>query len=125
VKVKTPFYIGQSADDVRRVAKRTGRERLAIEFEHGGETIRFDLGAKTARERREKKEAMEAEVGDRKISLGNIPKVRYFYPDCTLTFEKTRGPGDDGALCYRVTEIGEAIECDTPTAATTVKLSST
>jgi hypothetical protein len=117
--IKTPFHVGQSADDVIRVAKRTGRERLALEFEHEGETYYFDLSARTARERREKKEAMEAKVGDRKINLGNIPKVRYFYADCVLTFERNRGLDGVGALCYRVTEIGEAEKCDTPTAATT------
>jgi len=104
--VKTPFYVGQSSDDVRRVARKTNRKRLAVEFEtHDGETFRFDLDARTARERRAKKEAMEAEVGDRKIALGRLPVVRYFYPDCALTFERNRGPSGKGALCYRVTEI--------------------
>ena len=103
--IKTPFFVGQSADDVLKIAGKTGRERVAVEFEHDGETFRFDLSAKTARERKEKKAAMEAEAGDRKINLTNISKVRYFYPDCVLTFEKTRGPSGKGALCYRVTEI--------------------
>jgi len=103
--MKTPFYVGQSSDDVLKVARKTNRKRLAVEFEYDGETFHFDLSAETARERREKKEAMEAEVGDRRIDLGKLPRVRYSYPDCTLTFEKARGPSGEGALCYRVTGI--------------------
>ena len=102
---KTPFYIGQSADDVLKVAKKTGRERLAVEFEHDSETFRFDLSAKSAPERKRQRAEMEATVGDKRVDLANIFKVRYFYLDCVLTFEKTRGPQGDGALCYRVTEI--------------------
>jgi hypothetical protein len=102
---RLPFYIGQSADDVLGVAKKTGRERLAVEFEEGCETFHFDLSAKSAKERRAKKKALEAEVVDKKIDLARIPKVRYFYADCVLTFEKTRGPTGEGALCYRLTRI--------------------
>lgn len=103
--MKTPFYVGQSADCVLHVAKRTGRDRLALEFEHEGETFRFDLSAKTARQRREKKEEMEAEVGDKRIDTSKIPRAKWFYSDCVLTFERNRGPDGEGALCYRVTEI--------------------
>lgn len=103
--MKTPFYVGQPAVDVLRAAKKTGRERLAVEFELGGETIRFDLGTKSAKERRAKRKAPEAEIGDKKIDPAGIFRVRYFYADCVLTFEKTRGPQGEGALCYRVTGI--------------------
>ena len=104
--MRLPFYIGQPADDVLKVAKRTNRKRLAVEFTtHDGEMFRFDLDAKSARERRAKREAMEAEVNGKRIDMARLPVVRYFYPDCVLTFERTRGPKDDGALCYRVTRI--------------------
>lgn len=106
--MKTPFYVGQSSDDVIRVAKATGRDRLAFEFTTDeGETFRFDLRAITARERHKRRKAMEKEVGDRRIKYDQIPLVRYWYADCVLTFEKGRGPKGDGARCYRVTEIGD------------------
>lgn len=103
---KTPFYVGQPVDEVRYVAEKTNRRRLAVEFEaENGETYRFDLDADTARKRRRLKVAMEAELQGKAIHYARIPKVRYVYPDCALTFEKTRGPKGDGALCYRVTEV--------------------
>lgn len=103
---KTPFYIGQSSDDVLRVAKVTGRNRLAVEFTTTeGETYHFDLSAVTARERRQRKAAMSTELNDRSIRFDQIAKARYWYADCMLTFEKGRGPKGEGALCYRVTEI--------------------
>lgn len=105
---KTPFYIGQSSDDVLRVAKVTGRNRLAVEFTTTeGETYHFDLSAVTARERRQRKAAMKAELDDKRVKYDQIPKVRYWYADCVLTFEKGRGPKGEGARCYRVTEIGD------------------
>ncbi len=104
--MKTPFYIGQSVDEVLYIAKKTNRRRLAVEFEaEDGETYRFDLDADTARKRRRLKAAMEAELRDKSIHYARIPKVRYVFPDCALTFEKTRGPKGDGALRYRVTGI--------------------
>jgi hypothetical protein len=103
---KLPFYIGQPIDDVLVVAKRTNRRRLALEFtDHEGEEYRFDLGAFSARERREKREVMEAELEGKRIDLGKVPVVKYVYDDCELTFEKGRGLKGDGALVYRVTEI--------------------
>jgi len=109
--VKTPFYIGQAADDVLKVAKRTNRKRLAVEFTtEDGETFRFDLDAGTARERRARREAMEAEVNGKRIDMARLPRVLYFYPDCVLTFEKTRGPSGSGALCYRIVSIGRYCE---------------
>jgi hypothetical protein len=104
--MKLPFYIGQSIDDVVEVARRTNRRRLALEFtDREGEEYRFDLGAFSARERREKREAMEAEMEDKRIDLGNVPVVKYVYDDCELTFERGRGLKGDGALVYRITRI--------------------
>ena len=104
--MKLPFYISQSIDDVLKVAKRTNRRRLALEFtDHGGETYYFNLDAFSARERREKREAMEAELEGKRVDLGRIPVVKYVYDDCELTFERGRGPKGDGALVYRITRI--------------------
>lgn len=104
--MKTPFFIGESSDDVVKVARKTYRKRLAVEFTtEEGETFRFDLSAKTAKERRRKIKAMKVEVRDKRIKLSRLPRVRYFYADCALTFERNRGPSGEGALCYRVTEI--------------------
>lgn len=103
--MKTPFYIGQTADEVIRVARKTRRARLAVEcITEDGETFYFDLDAKTARQRKAKLAAMNAEVGDKRIDLDKLPVVRYFYDDCVLTFEK-RGP-------YRVTKIEPKLEGD-------------
>ena len=109
--MRLPFYVGQSVDDVLVVARRTNRRRLALKFtDHEGETYRFDLDAKSAPERRARKEAMEAEVGDKRVDLGKVPVVKYVYADCELTFERGRGPKGGGALCYRVTRIETEID---------------
>jgi hypothetical protein len=104
--MKTPFYIGQSVDDVLEVAKRTNRKRLAVEFTmQDGRHFRFDLDATSGAERRRRKAEMEAKLGGEEIKFAEIAVVKYFYPDCALTFEKNRGVKGDGARCYRVMEI--------------------
>ena len=107
--MKTPFYIGQSVDDVREVAKRTNRRRLALEFTtEDGRWFYFGLDASSGRERRRLRTEMEADLEGEKIDLGKIPSVKYTYADCILTFEKSRGVDGKGALCYRVMGIERA-----------------
>ena len=104
--IKTPFYIGQPVDHVLKVAKRTNRKRLALEFTTGdGRAFHFNLEASSGKERRRRKAEMEAKLEGEEIDLGKIPSVTYFYPDCALTFERNRGVDGKGAMCYRVMRI--------------------
>lgn len=105
-KARLPFYIGQPADEVLYIAKRTNRKRLALEFttEHGRE-FRFDLNAFSGKERRRLRAEMEADLEGKMIDLQKILVAKWTYPDCILTFEKNRGVAGDGDLCYRVMKI--------------------
>ena len=100
---RLPFYIGESADDVLEVARRTNRKRLALEFTtEDGREFHFDLDASSGRERRWRRAELEAKLEGELIDLQKIPSARWVYADCVLTFEKNRGVDGQGALCYRV-----------------------
>lgn len=84
---KKPFYIGQPADHVLVVAKRTGRKlteppRILNREELAGEGDDPGLLA----------------VAERGI-------VQWKYSDVALTFRRGHGPKGEGAECFRIIEI--------------------
>jgi hypothetical protein len=86
-----PFYLGQPVDDVLKVAAATKRKRRKVEFTGKEGTFTVEEGKRP--------------IGRVDIDLAQDLTVRYFYDDCTLTFQRTCDDDDGGALCYRVTEI--------------------
>jgi hypothetical protein len=100
---RLPFYIGESADDVLEVARRTNRKRLALDFTTAdGREFHFDLSAASGKERRRRRAEMEIKLEGERIDLQKIPSAKWTYADCALTFEMSRGVDGQGALCYRV-----------------------
>lgn len=101
-----PFRISQPVDDVLYIMRRTRRRRLAVEFTGKEGTFLFDL------RRNHRKRNVETELAARKIDLTQNFTVRYFLPDCTLSFKKYRGTDDSGPRCYRVISVDDPTNLD-------------
>ena len=67
----TPFYLGQSADEVHYVCRRTGRKRSAIEFESDGQVFHLDLA-------RAKKSEIKEQIADLKVNLQTVNDVTWW-----------------------------------------------
>jgi hypothetical protein len=96
---KYPFYVGQTADNVLAVTKRTNRKRkvLVVIDAHGEHRLDFT-------KKRERKHETEAWMRE-KIELSSVSCVTEVYDECTLVFKRSRGPTKKGALCFRVEKI--------------------
>jgi hypothetical protein len=104
-----PFYLGQSVDEVLKIAKVTGRQRRKMEIvsKEGTFTLEYDEGVARDRDTVSLAFAAINTVTDALIDVGQDLTVRYFYDDCILTFQRTYDDEGGGALCYRVTGIEE------------------
>jgi hypothetical protein len=99
-----PFRIGQTADDAAYVLRRTNRRRNAVYFEtRKGEEFHLPL-------KRDSEPAIRRSLRDAEIKPAEVTRVRWFFDDFSLTFEKGRGPGGRGSLCFRIV----AVEVMTP-----------
>lgn len=106
----TPFEIGQTADYVLRIAGESTREHVKdrmvfvrAEKDHEGETVRFRRDGP----RYEAQPIPSKEIGSRTpkgMKEHNFIRqcaVRWFFVDCSLTFEVIGGKGP-----FRVVRIG-------------------
>ena len=96
---RSPFRIGQTADDAVYVLRRTGRRRNAVYFEtREGEEFHLPL-------KRDSEPAIRRSLRDAEIKPAEVTRVRWFFDDFSLTFELGRGPGGRGPLCFRIVEV--------------------
>lgn len=98
--LRTPFHIGQSADDVIKVLKRTGRRRSAAQFQGREGTLFVNL-------QRKKDKEIEQELEKHTIDRTQNLTVWYYFTDCTLKFKRYRGLTGKEPSCYRVILISE------------------
>jgi hypothetical protein len=96
--LRLPFHVGQTADSVVQVVKRTGRTRrvLVIIDAKGEHRLEFERHERKSETKRWMEETVE---------MKSIMCVTEVYDDCTLVFKLSRGVDKKGALCFRIAEI--------------------